>query len=111
MTAYLRKDTTARVGEERGERSVRNSPANTKVGEEGGRGGAPGARADSLLQPVENTTVKKTIPAVCGGPNTGDVGYFLREWWLEESPCWSRFISKDCSLWEGPHGKSVRTTE
>jgi len=31
-----------------------------------------------------------------------------------ESPCWSRFILKDCSLWEGPaleQGKGARRNE
>ena len=53
----------------------------------------------------------KVSPAVHRRPNTGDAGYFLNKWWLEESPCRSRFVLKDCSPEEGPHGKSVRRKE
>ncbi|GAB0186196.1 E3 ubiquitin-protein ligase MARCHF3 [Grus japonensis] len=36
----------------------RNNSADTKVSEEGGGGGAPGAGAEILLQPLEKTMVR-----------------------------------------------------
>jgi len=40
----------------------RNSPADTKVSEEGGGEGAPGAGEEIPLQPVEKTMVKQVVP-------------------------------------------------
>ena len=40
----------------------RNNPADTKVSEEGGGGGAPRAGADIPLQPMVKTMVKQAIP-------------------------------------------------
>ena len=40
----------------------RNSPAATKVSEEGGGGGAPGARAEIPLQPLVKTMVRQAVP-------------------------------------------------
>ena len=34
----------------------------TKVSEEGGRGGAPGTRAEIPLQPMEKTLVRQAVP-------------------------------------------------
>ncbi|GAB0182230.1 hypothetical protein GRJ2_000688300 [Grus japonensis] len=66
---------------------VRNS-ADTKVSEEEEAGGAPGARAEILLQPVEKTMVRQAVPlqpveddggaeippAARGGPHAGAGG-------------------------------------
>jgi len=47
------------------ERGVRicekNDSADTKVSEEGGAGGAPGARAEIPLQPMKRTMVRKAV--------------------------------------------------
>ena len=40
----------------------RNDSADTKISEEGGRGGAPGARAEIPLQPMEKTMVRQAVP-------------------------------------------------
>ena len=42
--------------------SDRNNSADTKVSEEGGRGGAPGAGAEISLQPVVKTMVRQVVP-------------------------------------------------
>ncbi|GAB0182854.1 acid sphingomyelinase-like phosphodiesterase 3b [Grus japonensis] len=47
---------------ERGVRCERNNSADTKVSEGGGGGGAPGARAEIPLQPVEKTMVRQAVP-------------------------------------------------
>ena len=48
---------------ERGVRTCkRNNPADTKVSEEGGGGGAPGAGAEIPLQPVVKTMVRQVVP-------------------------------------------------
>jgi len=39
-----------------------DNSADTKVSEEGGGGGAPGTRAEILLQPEEQTTVRQAVP-------------------------------------------------
>ena len=52
----------------------RNNSADTKVSEEGGAGGAPGAGAEIPLQPVVKTMVKQAVPLqpmkVDGGADT-----------------------------------------
>ena len=40
----------------------RNNSADTKVSEEEGGGGAPGARAEIPWQPVVKTMVRQTVP-------------------------------------------------
>jgi len=40
---------------------ARNNSADTKVGGEEGGGGAPGARAEIPLQPVEKTMVRQAV--------------------------------------------------
>jgi len=40
----------------------RNNSADNKVREEGGRRGAPGARAVIPLQPLEKTVVRQAVP-------------------------------------------------
>jgi len=39
-----------------------NNSADTKVREEGGRGGAPGAGSEIPQEPVEKTTVRQAVP-------------------------------------------------
>lgn len=51
---------------EREEKEV-NSPTDTNVNEEGGRGGTSSARAEILLQPME----KIIVTQACGGKHTG----------------------------------------
>ena len=41
---------------------MRNHSADTKVKEEGGGGGAPGARAEIPLQPMLKTMVRQAVP-------------------------------------------------
>ncbi|GAB0183115.1 epimerase family protein SDR39U1 [Grus japonensis] len=43
-------------------RCERNNSADTKVSEEGGGEGAPGAGAEIPLQPVEKTVVRQAVP-------------------------------------------------
>ena len=49
-----------------GDRGVRlcerNNSADTKVSEEGEGGGVPGSRAEILLQPMEKTMMRQTVP-------------------------------------------------
>ncbi|GAB0188849.1 acid sphingomyelinase-like phosphodiesterase 3b [Grus japonensis] len=40
----------------------RNNPADTKVIEEGGAGGAPGTRVEIPLQPLEKAMVRQAVP-------------------------------------------------
>ncbi|KAM9630146.1 uncharacterized protein ACIBXB_016689 isoform 1-T2 [Morphnus guianensis] len=48
---------------ERGVRTCkRNNPADTKVSEEGGGGDAPGAGAETPLQPLVKTVVRQAVP-------------------------------------------------
>jgi len=66
----------------------RNNSADTKVSEEGGGGGAQGARAEIFpLQPMMKTTVRQAVPLqfmeVHGGAD-------LHLQPMEETPCWSR---------------------
>jgi len=48
--------------------SERNSPADTKVSEEGGGEGAPGTGAEIPLQPVVRTMVRQLVPLKEGNP-------------------------------------------
>lgn len=50
----LRKGKMQQDRERSEENNVRNSPVNTKTGEEGAGGDAPGARAEIPLQAVKN---------------------------------------------------------
>jgi len=65
---------------------------------------------EELLQPMERLWWNRYFPAahgeghakarICtaahGGVHAGADGYFLRELWPAESPCWSRFTLEDC---------------
>ncbi|GAB0195076.1 F-box only protein 31 [Grus japonensis] len=95
----------------------RKNSADTQVSEEGGGGGAPGARADIPLQPMEKTMVRQAVylqpmevkwwsrypPVACGEPHTAAVCEELQPMGrthTEEihgglspvggTPCWSR---------------------
>ena len=59
VITYLRRGKKLWWNSSSWERGVRNSPADTKVTEEGGGGGAPGAGADITLQPLEETMVER----------------------------------------------------
>ncbi|GAB0178064.1 epimerase family protein SDR39U1 [Grus japonensis] len=65
VITYLRRETKAleeNFCNQREEREdVRNS-ADTKVSEEGGGGGAPGAGAEIPLQPLVKTMVRQAVP-------------------------------------------------
>lgn len=76
---------------------MRNSPANTKVREEGGREGAPGTGAEISLQPPESTMMKQIFS-------------------LGRIPQWSGCTCPEgrCSLLKGPLlklGNSMRRKE
>lgn len=60
---YLRKGKKMLCSScERSEKNVRNSPAENKVYEEEGGGGAPVAGAEISLQTVENIVVMQVVP-------------------------------------------------
>ncbi|KAM9591242.1 uncharacterized protein ACIBXB_006115 [Morphnus guianensis] len=119
--------------EERGVRICeRNNPADTKVSEEGGGGGAPGAEAEIPLQPVVKTMVRQVVPLqpmeVNGGADIhlqpledptpeqvdvpdGGCDPIRRPRWSRFSgrtcnttgdPLWSSPFLKDCTPWKGP---------
>ena len=88
-------------------RCERNNSADTKVREEGGGGGAPGAGAEIPLQPVGKTMVRQAVPLqpmeVHGG---ADIHLQPMEDPTPEqvdapkggcdpvgSPCWSRLLA------------------
>ncbi|KAK4810890.1 hypothetical protein QYF61_013298 [Mycteria americana] len=65
VITYLRreKNLPRNSSRNRGMRKCeRNSYADTKVNEEGGGGGAPGARAEIPLQPMVKTMVTQIVP-------------------------------------------------
>jgi len=63
MTFKKGEKTSEQPQMERGvRRCERNSPADTRVSEEGGRGDAPDARAEIPQQPVEKTMVRQAVP-------------------------------------------------
>jgi len=109
----------------------RNNSADTKGIEGGGGGSAPGAGAETLLQPMVKTMVRQAAPlqameihggadihpAACGGLHAG-AGSWQELQPIERSPCSSRFSGgtcdpvgkpcwrnlflKDCTAWTGP---------
>ena len=115
---------------------VRNNAVDTKVVKAGGGGGAPGVRAEILLQPMVRTMVRQSVPLqsmeVHGGADihlqpmehTGacrcltqavsprrahagaDSGQDL---WThgERSPHWSRFTGRTCDPMGDPHWSSL----
>lgn len=78
---------TARLHPEKGMRIYeRSSPADTKFSGQGKGRSAPGPAAESPLQPVLKSTVRKAVYAAHGGP------------------CWSRFSGGTCDpTGLGPH--------
>ncbi|GAB0208689.1 acid sphingomyelinase-like phosphodiesterase 3b [Grus japonensis] len=67
VITYLRREKKKKkisvLQPERGvRRCERNNCADTKVSEEGGGGGTPGARADIPLQPMVKTMVRQAVP-------------------------------------------------
>jgi len=68
----------------------RNSPADNKVSEEGGGGGAPGVRAEIFaLQPVEKTKVRQAVPLQ---PMEVHGGADIHLQPVEGTPCWTRWM-------------------
>ncbi|GAB0186167.1 mitochondrial enolase superfamily member 1 [Grus japonensis] len=113
---YLRgeKNHQEQLQPERGVRRFeRNNSAGTKVSEEGGGGGAPGAGAEIPLQPVEKTMVRQAVPLQPIEVNTGaDIhlqpmeGPTLEQVEAPEggydpvgSPHWSRLLARPVDLW------------
>jgi len=66
VITYLRRGKKmhkVKLQQEKGVRICeRNHSTNTKVNEEGGGGGVPGARAEVPLQPVMKTMVRLAVP-------------------------------------------------
>ncbi|GAB0185750.1 hypothetical protein GRJ2_001040300 [Grus japonensis] len=58
-----KKPTRSNCNQKRGVRICeRNNSADTRVSADGGGGGASGARAEILLQPMEETMVRQAVP-------------------------------------------------
>ena len=69
-------------------KSVRNSPA------------SPQGDGEEVFQTPSRDS------SAAPGEDHGEVGgHDLKELQPMESPPWSRFILKDCSPWDGPHGE------
>ena len=88
---------------------MRNNPTNARVREEGG---APGRY--SLAARGRDHSGANMHTAARGGLHVRADGYSLKEAAACAGLCRSRFILKDCSLWEGrtlEQGKSVRRKE
>jgi len=92
----------------------RNNSADTKVNEEGGRGGAQDARAETFpLQPMEKTMVMQAVPLQPMEVHSGaDIHLQPVEWtprWSRcmpevgcdpmGSPCWSRLMAGPVDPW------------
>ncbi|KAK4810846.1 hypothetical protein QYF61_008818 [Mycteria americana] len=98
----------------------RNNSADTKVSEEGGGGGAPGARAGIPLQLVVKTMVRQDVPLqpmeVHGGadmhlkpvedPTPEQLDAPEGGCDPVESPCWSRFSDRTCDPMGDPRWSS-----
>ncbi|GAB0182083.1 epimerase family protein SDR39U1 [Grus japonensis] len=95
-------------------RCERNSSADTQVSAEGGGGGAPGARAEIPLQPMEKTMVRQAVPLQ---PMEVDGGADIHLQPMEDStpeqvetpeggcgpmgsPRWSRLLAGPVALWK-----------
>ncbi|PKU48694.1 suppression of tumorigenicity 5 protein isoform x4 [Limosa lapponica baueri] len=110
----------------------RNNFADTEVNEEGGRGGAPGTRAEIPLQPMVRTMVRQEPSAAHGGPQWSryppaahggpharaeavtpweayaGAGSWQEVWARgERSPCWSRFDGRTCDHMADSHWSSL----
>ncbi|GAB0181367.1 epimerase family protein SDR39U1 [Grus japonensis] len=77
----------------------RNNSADTKVGAEGGGGGAQGTRAEIPLQPMEKTMVRQAVPLqpkeVHGGADI-----HLQP---TEDPTSEQAPGRTCGPWRGAH--------
>lgn len=93
VQVYLREGKTLPSGERSDGRSVRNSSAETMVGEEG--------EADSPAACGEAYGRAGTHTAARGGPCSGAGGRALEELQPGESPC-CKFFLKDFNPWERP---------
>ena len=107
---------------ERGVRKCeRNNSAGTRVSEEGGGGGAPGARAEIPLQPVVQTMVMQVVSlrpmedhggvaihtAAHGGPHDGAGGHVLKEAAAHGEPVLEQAPGRNCGPWRGAHTGAV----
>ena len=107
--------------QERGVRKCeRNNSADTKVSEEGGGGGAPGARAEIPLQPVVQTMVMQVVSlrpmedhggvaihtAAHGGhaPHDGAGGHVLKEAAAHGGPVLEQAPGRSCGPGVTPAG-------
>ena len=81
----------------------RNNPVDTQVSEEGGKGGAPGTRAEIPLQPLEQTIEKLIIPLQ---PVDGYSGADVCTASPDRTPCHTRWRCPEgsCSLWRARAG-------
>ncbi|GAB0178358.1 zinc finger and BTB domain-containing protein 5 [Grus japonensis] len=133
MCLRKRKSHCAAAVRERSEKKCeRNNSADTKVSEEGGGEGAPGARAEIPLQPMEKTMVRQAVtqqpmedharvdihlqpvedpmPEQVACPNRScspwrahaREGSWQDLWFVERSLCWSSLFLKDCTPGKGP---------
>jgi len=70
LKMYLGKGKNIHTGRQ-GEKKEKNSPVNTQVSEERAEGGAPGARAEISLKPMEMPWWSRYFPAVPGKDHAG----------------------------------------
>ncbi|GAB0179334.1 acid sphingomyelinase-like phosphodiesterase 3b [Grus japonensis] len=118
----LRRGKKHQFQPERGvRRCERNNSADTKVSEEGGGGGAPGAGAEIPLQPVEKTMVRQAVPRQPMEVHGGADSHLqpMEDPMPEQvdapeggcdpvgSPRWGRFAGRTCDSMEGTHAGAV----
>lgn len=77
VKVYLRKGKTLPRRDRSDDKSVRNSPADTRAGEEGGGGGNAGAASPAACGEAHGKA--DTHTAACGGPCGGAGGHALPE--------------------------------
>jgi len=117
----MKEQNTAQAEEERKNQSVRNSPADTEVRGEGGRGGAPGSGAELPLQLLEgghgdadcspaahgeDHAGADIHTAACGGHHTRAGGCALKEAAAHGEPALEQVCPERLE-----QGKSVRGKE
>lgn len=78
-----------------------HSPASPKA-REGGAGGAPGTRAEIVLQLVVQAMVRQIHPAAQGEPHSGAVGHALEEAVAHGEPTQVQDPSRNFSCGEIP---------
>ncbi|CAM9267070.1 unnamed protein product [Bubo scandiacus] len=100
---YLRKEkkkTTQLQLKRRVRMCERNNSADTKISEEGGGGGAPGARAEIPLQPLVQTMVGQAVPLQpVDDPTPEQVDVSEGGCDPLGSPCWSRLLAGPVDPW------------